>query len=101
MQCFQASTYESVVTLTDPKVAVLAMIMRRITNFLFDRMAGIWGGKVLEPENARERYAKINGLLVSIFENALSTLEAGGQFTDEQVETLVKITEKEINGILG
>jgi radical SAM superfamily enzyme YgiQ (UPF0313 family) len=97
----QASTYESIVPLTDPQVAVLAMIMRRITNFLFDCMAGIWGGKVLEPENAQERYAKINSLLVNLFENTLMTLESGGQFTEEQVETLVKKTEKEIKGILG
>lgn len=97
----QASTYESVVALTNPKVATLAMIMRKITNFLFDRMSGIWGGKVREPENARVRYAQINGLLVSIFENTLVTLEGGGQFTEEQVETLVKMTEQEIDGILA
>jgi len=77
------------------------MTMRRITNFLFDRMARIWGGKVLEPENAQERYAKINGLLVNVFENTLMTLEAGGQFTDEQVETLVKTTEKELKVFLA
>lgn len=97
----QASTYESVVALTDPRVVVLALIMRRVTNFLFDRMAGIWGGKVLEPENAQERYVKINGLLVNLFENTLETLEAEGQFTEEQVETLVKTTETGINGILS
>lgn len=97
----QASTYESVVALTDPKIAVLAMIMRRITNFLFDRMAGIWGGKVIEPENAQERYTKINGLLVNLFDNTLVSLEAGGQYTEEQVETLGKATEKEINEILA
>jgi len=96
----QGSTYESTVALTDPKVAVLALIMRRITNFLFDRMAGIWGGKVTEPENAQERYAKINGLLVNVFAHTLATLEAGGEFTEVQVETLVKMNEKEIKGIL-
>lgn len=97
----QASTYESIVALTDPEVAVLAMIMRRITNFLFDCMAGIWSGKVLESENAQERYAKINGLLVNLFENTLMTLEAGGQFTEEQVETQVKTIEKVVKEILG
>lgn len=96
----QASSYESVVALTDPKVANLAMIMRRITNFLFDCMAGIWGGKLPEPENAPERYSKINALLVKLFENTLRTLEAGEQFTEVQVETLVKTTEIEITGIL-
>lgn len=97
----QASTYESVVALADPKVKALAVIMRKITNFLFDCMAGVWGGKVAEPENAQERYAKINDLLVNVFEATLMTLETGGQFTEEQVETLVKTTEKEIKGILG
>lgn len=97
----QASTYESVVTLTDPKVAALAMIMRRITNFLFDSMSGIWGGKVAEPENAQERYTKINSLLVNLFENILMTLEAGIEFTEQQVEILVRTTEQEINEILA
>ncbi|ODA42263.1 radical SAM protein [Desulfosporosinus sp. BG] len=97
----QASTYESIVTLTDPKVAVLAMIMRQITNFLFDIMSGIWGGKVAEPENAQERYTKTNKVLVTLFENTLKTMEAGGQFTEERVETLVRTTEKEINKILA
>ncbi|MCO1600633.1 B12-binding domain-containing radical SAM protein [Desulfosporosinus nitroreducens] len=97
----QASSYESVVTLTDPKVAVLAMIMRRITNFLFDCMAGIWGGQVAEHENAQEQYSTINGLLANLFEYTLETLEAGGQFTEEKVESLVKRTEKEIAGILA
>ncbi|MDR3599577.1 MAG: radical SAM protein [Desulfosporosinus sp.] len=97
----QASTYESVVALTDPKVALLAMIMRRTTNFLFDCMAGIWGGKVVEPENAQQRYTKINALLVNLFETSLKWLEAGGQFSEEQIETLVKTTEKEINEVLG
>lgn len=97
----QASSYESVVALANPQVAILATIMRKITNFLFGRMAGIWGGKVQEPANAQEHYAKINSLLVNLFENSLTTLEAGGQFTDEQVETLVKTTEKEIEMILA
>ena len=97
----QGSTYESIVALADPKVATLAMIMRRVTNFLFDRMAGIWGGKVRGPENAKVRYAQINGMLVEIFENTLVTLEAGDQFTEEQVETLIKSTEKEITDILA
>jgi len=97
----QASSYESVVALTDPKVVVLALIMRRITNVLFERMAGIWGGKVMEPENAHERYTLVNGLLVSLFEHTLETLEAGGHFMEEQVETLIKTTEKEMNWILA
>lgn len=96
----QGSAYESTVALTDPKVEVLALIMRRITNVLFDRMNGIWGGKVPEPENAQERYATINGLLVNLFESALERLEVGGRFTEEQIETLIKRNEKEIDSIL-
>lgn len=97
----QASSYESIVALADPQVAVLGMIMRKITNFLFDLMAGVWGGKVLEPENAQERYSKVNSLLVILFEHALMTLETGTQFTEEQVERLVRATEIEIKGILN
>ena len=83
-----------------PEVATLAMIMRRITNFLFDRMTEIWGGKAKGPENAQVKYAQINGKLVNVFEVVLVALEGGGQFTEKQVETLVKITEIEINKIL-
>ena len=97
----QASSYESVVALTDPQVTVLALIMRDITNFLFDCMAGIWGGKVMEAENAQARYAKVNSLLVNLFEATLSTLESGVQLTEEQVKTLVKTTEAEMKEILG
>lgn len=97
----QASIYEGVAPIADPKVARLASIMRQITNFLFGKMDGIWGGKVTEPGGARERYTKINALLVGIFENTLSTLETGGQFTDKEAELLVKTVQEEIAGILA
>jgi len=96
----QASAYESVIALVDPKVEVLARIMRKITNFLFERMSEIWGGKIAEPEQAQEKYSAINSLLVTLFENSLVTLEGGVQFTDEQVETLVETIEQKINEIL-
>jgi radical SAM superfamily enzyme YgiQ (UPF0313 family) len=91
-----SSTYEGTTSFADPQVAVLADIMRRITNFLFARMAGIWSGKMEEPQDAGERYTQINGRLVEWFETILKALEAGDQFTEKLLESFVEDANKEI-----
>jgi len=99
LQLERHSSYEGVALFADTQVAVLADLMRQVTNYLFNRMAGIWGGKVPEPENAREKYARINRLLIDIFENALETLERGKQWDKEQAQTIVRQFQKEINEV--
>ncbi|MFZ5632642.1 MAG: B12-binding domain-containing radical SAM protein [Bacillota bacterium] len=94
------TAYEGMTAFTDQKVAALAGIMRRITNFLFVRMAGIWGGKTEEPPGYREKYAKINGLLVKWFSDVLTDLEMSVLFTEEYKSFLIQEAEKEINIIL-
>jgi len=94
------STYEGTTSFADPNVAVLADIMRRITNFLFTHMAEIWSGKVEEPRDARERYAKINGLFVERFESILQALEAGEQFSEELKDSFVDEATDNINYLI-
>lgn len=94
------SAYEGATTFIDGQVAVLANIMRNVTNFLFNRMAGIWGGKAPEPKDAGQKYAKINQLLVNVFEENLNLMLSGQQITDEQVNLLTEELEKKINLVL-
>jgi hypothetical protein len=95
------TAYEGATTFTDRQVAVLANIMRNVTNFLFSRMAGIWGGKVAEPKEAKQKYAKINQVLVTVFEENLNLLQSGQQLTEQQVDLLGKELEKKIDLVLG
>jgi radical SAM superfamily enzyme YgiQ (UPF0313 family) len=96
----QPSSYEGTASFRTPEVAVLADIMRQITNILFSRMEGIWSGKVIESPGKRERYAKVNRILVKVFEDTLRALEAGEQLDEKQRMSLVREAEKEIDDIL-
>ena len=49
------------------QVAVLANIMRQVTNSLFASMDQIWSGRVEEPPCAAIGYGKLNRLLVALF----------------------------------
>ena len=51
--------------------------MRQTTNILFSPMDGIWSGKTIEPAGMQERYGEVNRLLVTLFEDSLSSLERG------------------------
>lgn len=96
----QATNYEGITTFANPQVESLAGIMRGVTNYLFNRMAGIWGGKAPAPENAREKYAKVNRLLVSIFDYRLKALENGGRFTEDDIAAAISDAEREIGDTL-
>jgi len=97
----QSSGYEATTAISNPQVELLAGIMRQITNYLFEQMAGIWGGKVPEPTGAPDRYAKVNCLLVQTFELSLGALESGEEFDEERVELLVTKVKKKIVETLG
>jgi len=96
LELSSSSAYEGVTTFVHRDVAVLADIMRRITNCFFNCMAGIWSGEKEQPEHARESYAKLNSLLVEWFETALKALEAGEQFPVEEQNAFVREAEKAI-----
>lgn len=95
------SAYEGTTVFTNPQVAVLAGIMRNITNALFNRMAGIWGGKVAEPADAGEKYARINHLLVTVFGDSLNRLKSDRQFSVEEAEASVQDAVNKIDEVLG
>lgn len=94
------SAYEGATTFAHRQVETLAKIMRNTTNYLFNRMAGIWGGKVAEPQGAEGKYAEINKLLVTVFEENLNVLISGRQISDEEVDLLTVELAKEIDLIL-
>jgi radical SAM superfamily enzyme YgiQ (UPF0313 family) len=95
------SIYEASTAYANSQVATLARIMRDITNYIFSRLEEIWNGKVAEPEEASEKYAKINRLLVEWFENILTDLENGKNFSDEEKNVYVRDAEKAIDEVLN
>jgi radical SAM superfamily enzyme YgiQ (UPF0313 family) len=97
----QESTYEGSARLRNPDVAVLADIMRQVTNILFSRMDGIWSGKLVEPPGMQRRYAEINRVLVDLFERNLSSLEAGESFDRECIAFEVRTAEKKVEDRLS
>ncbi|MTI85457.1 MAG: B12-binding domain-containing radical SAM protein [Firmicutes bacterium] len=96
LELSSSSAYEGVTAFVHREVAVLADIMRRITNCFFNCIADIWSGEKEQPEHARESYAKLNSLLVKWFETALRALEAGEQFPGEEQDAIVREAEKTI-----
>lgn len=94
------SFYEGTTPYRDDGVAALADLMRRLTNIVFDRMDGIWSGRVQEPVNAQERYSKINQILVNRFESALSFLESGQFLTSDLIREHETADAAEIDKIL-
>lgn len=93
--------YEGTAAFVDSRVAALADMMRHITNSVFLQMWNIWSGKVLEPADAKERYAKINSMLVDAFERALSDLENGNKLDDDDRRLAVREAEEYIGRVLA
>lgn len=77
------STYEATTSYANPSVALLASIMRDITNLIFARLDDVWSKRVVEPEDAPKRYGEMNRLLVDWFEELLTTLEGGKKVEKE------------------
>lgn len=96
----QPGSYEGATDFTDAGVAALALAMRRVTNSLFTRMNGIWSCQEPEPENAAEKYALINSLLVKWFNDLLEALESGEQLAGPEIDSFVRKAVREIDSIL-
>jgi hypothetical protein len=97
----QRTSYEGVAHPRNPEVASLADIMRQITNHLFGRMDGIWSGRTIEPQGMKHRYARVNQILVDLFENCLKALESGERFDNDLKRSVVTETGNEIDEILN
>jgi len=94
------SRYEGMTLYSQEDVASLAEIMRKITNFLFARMSGVWSGRAAAPEDAPIRYQRLNELLVGWFDTALRDLEGGYRFSKEEGESFARKAEAEIRELL-
>jgi radical SAM superfamily enzyme YgiQ (UPF0313 family) len=79
-----STAYEGTAAFVDTRVASLAELMRQVTNSLFLRMMGIWSEREPAPVGAKEKYAKLNDLLVDLFEFHLGRLENGRLLTNEE-----------------
>ncbi len=95
-----ASPYEVEARFKTPEVGDLAFIMRRAANFLFVRMDGIWSGRVLAPAGALERYRRINGFFVDLFESTLERLASDGRLGPGGAERLALQAEEDILKLL-
>ncbi|OIQ61232.1 coproporphyrinogen III oxidase [Moorella thermoacetica] len=94
-------SYEGVVLYENEGVACLAEVMRRITNFLFARMAGVWSGRVKPPAGAPEIYKKVNSLLVECFETLLTALESGEHLNEEERDKFARRNELKMAELLA
>lgn len=92
-----ATTYEGGAGFKDPQVATLARLISQITNYLFMKMNDIWSGRVPEPEDAEERYKKINDILVQCFADVLGQLESGKTLTEDDIEQIVAAKKLDID----
>lgn len=95
------TSYEGIAHPRNPDVAGLADIMRQVTNHLFGRMDGIWSGKMIEPPGMQDRYARVNRVLVDLFEKCLKALESGERFDNDLRASVVTETGNEIDEILN
>ncbi len=93
-------SYEGTAYFQNPEVASLSDIMRQTTNILFSRMDGIWSGKTMEPPGMQERYAKVNHLLVKLFEDSLASLERGVRLDKDRIASMVHEVEQQIDELL-
>jgi 5-methoxy-6-methylbenzimidazole methyltransferase len=96
----QRNSHEGIAHPKDPEVAGLADIMRQITNLVFGLMDGIWSGRTIEPPGMQKCYARVNRVLVDVFEDCLRELEAGRRFDKGHITSLVAETGKAIDEIL-
>jgi radical SAM superfamily enzyme YgiQ (UPF0313 family) len=90
------SLYEGTTYFDDPQVAALASIMRRTTNVLFTALDPVWSGREVEGAGAEAGYARLNGLLVDLFEENLAILESGKALTEDEVSAVVAGAERAI-----
>ena len=84
------SSYEGTTLFRNRQVAVLANIMRQVTNSLFASMDQIWSGRVEEPPCAAIGYGKLNRLLVALFEEGLHALESGHPLRGQDATAIVR-----------
>jgi len=93
------TTYEGRAAYSVPEVSRLAQIIGQVTNYFFVAMDDVWKGRLQEPENATELYARINRLLVEAFEQNLKRLENGESIDEDTVYRIVAEAKLKIKSV--
>lgn len=92
-----ASTYEGVPSFENSQVAVLAELMREMTNNIFIGMNDIWSGRTTQDDRISKA---LNRLLIKTFDDHLQYLEAGRLIPKEQIAFFADDFGKKVHSIL-
>lgn len=85
-----SAPYEGIASFSNEKVASLADVMRRLTNYLFNRLSGVWSGQVpISPGNS-VKFGRMNSLLLGAFEDTLKALESGRTLEPSDIGEIVQ-----------
>ncbi len=88
------AAYEAGTTFDDPQVALLAAVMRRITNHIFQRMSGVFSGR--NPVSSGALEDTLNGMLLHRFTSLLQALE-NHSFDPAAADEYVEATTREMD----
>ncbi|MEG0377112.1 MAG: radical SAM protein, partial [Eubacterium sp.] len=94
------STYEANTDYTNPSVAVMAKMMRAITNHIFDYMKDTWQLSLQKDLVTVSKYNALNTLLVNAFVSALRCLELSVLNEKEQQQWIDDIN-KNVDAIIS
>ena len=93
------STYEADTDYLNPRVAMLAGMMRDMTNHIFSYMKDTWALSFKKDPVILEKYRLINQLLVQSFEDYLYLLKSR-EITNDQRDDYVKVFNQAVDGIM-
>jgi len=93
--------YEGTAVYENAGVACLAEVMKRLTNYLFARLSGVWSGRVQPPPEAPEIFRRVNAHLVECFETLLGALESGECLQEAERDAFVRKNELHMAGLLA
>ncbi|AKL95364.1 Fe-S oxidoreductase [Clostridium aceticum] len=88
------STYEGSADYKDPQVAAFAAIMREITNCIFGCYKTLWCNGTYSAEEMKEKYDKVNTMLIGVFEETLTLLEKGISIENHYKSNTVKVLKE-------
>jgi len=94
------STYEAETGYLNPKVGMLAGMMRDMTNHIFAYMRNTWTLSFNGDPVTTQKYSQINTLLAENFNTFLGLLKEE-DFTEEKRNLLVRDFNKSVDGIIA
>lgn len=93
------STYEADTDYLNPRVAMLAGMMRDMTNHIFSYMKDTWELSFKKDPVILEKYRLINQLLIQSFEDYLYLLKSR-EITNDQRDDYVKVFNQAVDSIM-